>query len=168
MKNYISQFFGPAGQTTKNINHWFIIIRSEDIHKKTYDLLEEGGFSAIGVQRPDLPKQGRDFIVWIPSDNAATLQRPHVQFHGQSHELSNPYNSKDWRTSREITPRPEALELLLPWRIAVYGSAFEAIKKIWMFLMFSGPVCMYFWYRMWIHIPNMSKNYKMLLKVIEK
>ena len=41
MKNYISQFFGPAGQTTKNIS--FRFISDQRISKKTYDLVEEGG-----------------------------------------------------------------------------------------------------------------------------
>ena len=73
-----SPLFGPAGQTTKNIITNLLYIGSEDIPKNLQAGRRRVRFFANGVQRSDLPKQGSDFIMWIPSDNEATLQRPHV------------------------------------------------------------------------------------------
>ena len=78
MNNDFSPLFGPAGQTTKNIITNLLYIGSEDIPKNLQAGRRRVRFFANGVQRSDLPKQGSDFIMWIPSDNEATLQRPHV------------------------------------------------------------------------------------------
>ena len=129
MKNDFSPLFGPAGQTTKNIiiNLWFI--SDQRISQKTYKLVEEG-WGSLRMASSGLIFRNKEAILLCgyPLIMKQRYRDLMFQLHGQSHELFIP-QLKEWRTSREITPRPEALELLLPWRIAFYGSACEAIKK---------------------------------------
>ena len=84
MNNDFSPLFGPAWRTTKNIItnllHNILSDQRTIIPKNLQAGRRRVRFFANGVQRSDLPKQGSDFIMWIPSDNEATLQRPHVSF----------------------------------------------------------------------------------------